>query len=472
MLVDPGQGSDMIVYDEQFMTFAKPEDVGLKDVKRFKNTTLNVREMTFDNVYPVPAGTLNIEPVKGDDVPLTERVTGTANEGTFVQLLSRGPQDVFLTYNPQVSFFKQVYRRYTNFAVEAAEETFSTTVNFGQKNICQLSKKGDLVGSMSFRITLPNLNIPGGTWVDTIGYNVLGLVRLRVGDFVLQAHEGVYMDIDDKLFCSSEKYDGISQLVGRGVVYSTNQENEIIIPLKFFNCYRPKTKQQYIPILNLEPNIEVFVEFVLKPLSLLVNLPVGTSVPTVSSIDAGVIVDYVFLDDYEKHRFAQNPSRYLIEQTPVIDTPTYLTTTGGLTVQQSTVTVQLRELNKPTKFISVVVLGANDFTSFTYYDIINSGTLYINSDKQFQERSGEYWNLVQPYQHFTRSIPQNNIYVFSFALDASSFQPNGFLNFASYVKTMLSFDIAKQTTPMRLKTTAVCLNWVEFSSGTAKLLFN
>ena len=466
-------GSDMVVHDQEFMTYAKPEWETLRpEHKRFKNTTIGAREMTFDNVYEPPAGKFNIEPVKDDKVPLDKQVTGTASEGTFVQLLSRGPQDVFLTYNPQVSFFKQVYRRYTNFAVQATEEKFSTTVRFGTKNICQLSKNGDLVGQMNFRIRLPNLNIPGGTWVQTIGYNCIGLVRLRVGDFVLQAHEGVYMDIDDKLFCPAEKYEGISKLVRRDEVLSTNAEHDVIVPLKFFNCYRASTKQQYIPILNLNTNIEVFLEFTLKPLNILVNLPAGASLPDIPNIDAGVITEYVYLDETEKYRFAQNPSRFMIEQTAIIDTPTYLTATGGVTVQQDKMYIQTRELNKPCKFLAVVALGANDLTSFVYQDIIKSGTLYLNSDRQFEERSGEYWRLVQTYQHFTRSNPVDNIYTFSFSLDAASFQPTGFLNFAPYVRTMLAFNIIKQTTPMRLKTMAVCLNWCDFSSGTAKLLFN
>jgi hypothetical protein len=105
-------------------------------------------------------------------------------------------------------------------------------------------------------------------------------------------------------------------------------------------------------------------------------------------------------------------------------------------------------------------------------DIIKSGTFYLNSDKQFEDRSSEYWKLVQTYQHFTRSIPGDNIYTFSFALNASSFQPNGFLNFAPYSRSMLAFDIVKQTVPTRMKTMAVVINWCDFSSGTAKLLFN
>jgi hypothetical protein len=371
-----------------------------------------------------------------------------------------------------MSFFKQVYRRYTNFAVQTTDELFSTTVQFGTKNINQLSKNGDLAGNMSFRITLPNLGISGGTWAQTIGYNIFSLVRMRIGDVVVQAQESVYMDIDDKLFCPSEKYDGLSQLVKRDEVLTTDQSHDLIVPLKFFNCYRPgKQKQQYLPILNLDTNKEVFIEIVLKPLSTLVTLPTGAVLPNVFNVDAGILVDYVYLDETERFRFAQQTSRVLIEQTSILDVPTYLTTTGGDTVQQTEMYVQLKELTKPCKYFAVVALDANDFTNFTYHPVIRSGTFYINSDQQFQPRSGVYWNLVQPYQHFTRSN-LDNINCFSFALDASSFQPNGFLNFASYVRTALRFEIEKQTVPMRLKIHCVCLNWIDFLNGSAVLAFN
>jgi hypothetical protein len=264
----------------------------------------------------------------------------------------------------------------------------------------------------------------------------------------------------------------LSRTIGRGVVYPTDEEHTITVPLKFFNCYRPSSKQQYVPILNLQTNIEMFLEFALKPIATLVTLPANSSIPDIPNVNASVLVDYVFLDESERYRFAQNPSRFLIEQTPVVDTPTYLTSAGGAITLKETTQVQLRELNKPVKFLATVALMNNDYTSFTYYDIIRSGTFYINSDKQFQERSGDYWRLTQTYQHFTRSIPEDNIFVYSFALNSATFQPNGYVNFAPYVRTMLSFDMVRQTIAMRLKTVAVALNFLDFSSGTAKLEFN
>ena len=55
-------------------------------------------------------------------------------QGALLQLVAYGAQDVYLTANPQVTFFKQLYRRHSNFAMEAVEQTFNGVANFGKKN--------------------------------------------------------------------------------------------------------------------------------------------------------------------------------------------------------------------------------------------------------------------------------------------------------------------------------------------------
>ena len=39
--------------------------------------------------------------------------------GGLMQLVAYGAQDIYLTGNPQITFFKVVYRRHTNFSMEA-----------------------------------------------------------------------------------------------------------------------------------------------------------------------------------------------------------------------------------------------------------------------------------------------------------------------------------------------------------------
>jgi len=482
------KGSSMRVTGEDHLRFARPSEIGL-DVKRFY-CSLTPSEMSYDFLYTPPTGTLDIQnpdiqiPLskqaissvtdiqkKDIQIPLNKQVTGAASEGTFVQLLSRGPQDVYLTYVPEMSFFKRIYKRYTNFAIEHSEEKFSTTVRFGTKNTISLSKRGDLVGSMILRVVLPNLNITGGTWKQTIGYNILEKVILRIGDTIVQTTEGLWLDIDDKLFCPDSKLAGLNKLVRRDEILATNTSHELLIPLKFFCCKNSTNKQQFIPILNLQTNINVYVDFNLKPLSSLVNIPTTSQIPDSVSLNAGLITEYIFLDDSEKFRFAQSATNLMIDMVYSIDKNTFLTTTNGQIVNQSKIDIELRELNKPVKYFAIVAYPENDFSGFEYSNIFEKGTFYINNDQQFNSRSSEYFTLIQTYQHGKRCNSTDNILLFSFSLDALAYQPNGSLNFSPFTKTKFSFDIIPQTDAKQIKLFAVCVNFIIFENGLARMLF-
>jgi len=450
---------------KSYARMARPGEIGVINA----GATNSSRSLgQYDFVYTPPSGTLD---VATSDKKTSTEVTGAGSEGMFAQLLSRGPQDVYLTYNPEMTFFKRLYKRYTNFAVEQSEERCSTTVRFGTKNTITVSKRGHLVGSMILRIVLPNLNIAGGTWKQTMGYNILDSIDLRIGDTTIQTTGGLWLDIDDKLFCPDSKYSGLDKLIRRGETLATNQSHELLIPLKFLCCKNTTFKQQYIPIVGLANNIHVYVDFTLKTLSSLVNMPPGGILPDGASPQAGLIVEYIFLDKTERHTFARADVTLMIEQVYSIDKKTYLTTTNGQTSNQSRIDISLRELNKPVKYFAIVAYPESDFTGFEYSNIFKEGTFYLNSNPQFSQRSSEYFTLIQPYQHGRRCQHLSNILMFSFSLDATSFQPNGALNFASYTNSNFSFDIIPQEIPKKVKVFAVALNWVTFEHGMCRLLF-
>ena len=77
--------------------------------------------------------------------------------GGLLQLVALGKQDVYLTGNPSVTWFKFVYRRYTNFAIESQRMYFDGSPNFGQRLTCLVPRNGDLLGSMFLKVTLPQL---------------------------------------------------------------------------------------------------------------------------------------------------------------------------------------------------------------------------------------------------------------------------------------------------------------------------
>ena len=77
--------------------------------------------------------------------------------GGLMQLVAYGAQDVFLTGNPQITFFKVVYRRHTNFAVESIQQTFNGAADFGRKVTATISRNGDLITNVYLQVKLPAL---------------------------------------------------------------------------------------------------------------------------------------------------------------------------------------------------------------------------------------------------------------------------------------------------------------------------
>ena len=93
--------------------------------------------------------------------------------GTLVELIARGKQDVFLIGNPQFSFFKSVYRRHTNFAMEPIRQIFLESPDFNKQVTCIIDKKADLLSDILLEIELPALQ-DTVSWTNGIGCNVYG----------------------------------------------------------------------------------------------------------------------------------------------------------------------------------------------------------------------------------------------------------------------------------------------------------
>ena len=105
--------------------------------------------------------------------------------GGLIQLTAYGAQDVFLTGNPQITFFKAIYRRHTNFAMEQVKQDFKSTVNFGNKVSCTISKHGDLLHKLWLQIDLPSVSLSTTAranrfrWLNWIGHVLVKSVESR-----------------------------------------------------------------------------------------------------------------------------------------------------------------------------------------------------------------------------------------------------------------------------------------------------
>ena len=112
--------------------------------------------------------------------------------GGLMQLVAYGAQDIYLTGNPQITFFKVVYRRHTNFSMEAIEQTFNGTAGYGQSVSATISRNGDLVGRMYFQL---DAGFIGGTNSANPGAALFNKIELEIGGQLIDRHYGHWLEV-------------------------------------------------------------------------------------------------------------------------------------------------------------------------------------------------------------------------------------------------------------------------------------
>ena len=239
--------------------------------------------------------------------------------GGLMQLVAYGAQDVYLTGKPEITFFKAVYKRHTNFATEAITQVFSGTADFGKRVGCPIARNGDLISKMYLTCTLqtPAVPVTDGTenwgWVDKVGHALIESVELEIGGSKIDKQYGHWMNVWHNLTQSTGHYEGYARMIGDSnankELAQTHGDIQIFVPLQFFCC---RNNGLALPLIALQYH-DVRVNFDFAERSSCVNYR-GTAVPKVRMTNVELLVDTHFLDTDERKRFAQSSHEYLIEQ--------------------------------------------------------------------------------------------------------------------------------------------------------------
>ena len=142
--------------------------------------------------------------------------------GGLMQLVAYGAQDVYLTGNPQITFWKVTYRRHTNFAMESIEQTFNGQADIGRRVTCTVSRNGDLAYRTYLQVTLPELgqSLAGAgenvyaRWLDFPGHQLIENVEVEIGGQRIEKQYGDWMHIWNQLTMSSEQSEGYHKMIG------------------------------------------------------------------------------------------------------------------------------------------------------------------------------------------------------------------------------------------------------------------
>ena len=217
--------------------------------------------------------------------------------GGLMQLVAYGAQDIYLTGNPQITFFKVVYRRHTNFSMEVIEQTINGTSTLTTSNTSgtvTVSRNGDLVGKVYVTSDTPGI---------TDGDELVNEVELEIGGQRIDKHYKEWNQIWAELSTPDSKAVAIKAMTGalsHGLnATGTAGVNMVQVPLNFWFCRNPGLA---LPLIALQYH-EVKLKFTW-----------GTSTAVGASAACKVMVDYIYLDTDERRRFAQQSHEYLIEQ--------------------------------------------------------------------------------------------------------------------------------------------------------------
>jgi hypothetical protein len=396
--------------------------------------------------------------------------------GGLLQLVATGKQDVFLTGNPQVTWFKMVYRRYTNFSIEQQIINFDNQADFGRRITCTLPRKGDLLGPLWLEVTLPAIrdSVTGEplSYTNAVGHALIQEISLEIGEQEIDKQTGEWMEMWSNYTITEDKRQGWNNMIGKTT--GTSQGNApstsvnqygpltLLIPLRFWFCKNPG---QFLPLLALQYH-PIRINITLRPLQqmFVIDNPTGIIPCDTSALSASIqsfnmYGDYVHLDVEERRRFVSNAHEYLIEQVQY---------TNSIAIDANATTVQVpMEFNHPLRELYWVVqrntaINAHQWFNYTnlangessttgnnYQNLITSALIKLDGFDRFDQRTADYFRLIQPYQYHTVIPIDDFVYSYSFAFKPEDMQPSGSMNASRIDNLVLQLTMNNTVSPAR-----------------------
>lgn len=410
--------------------------------------------------------------------------------GGLMQLVAYGAQDVYLTGNPEVTFFQAKYKRHTNFAMENIEQTVNGTAAGSGRVSVTVARNGDLVGDMYIELLS---NTAAATTACWVAERAINNVELSIGGQRVDKHYQKWWRLYSELYLDESKK------AAYGKMTTGISGKSVYLPLFFFFNRNPGL---YLPLIALQYH------------EVRVDIDLASDFTTYCNPNTfKVWANYIYLDTEERRRFAQKGHEYLIEQ---------VQHTGADTVDASQ-TKQVRlSYNHPVKELvwcfSNVAANKNTLWNFTSESNDNDvvltsnvaglqsncvvspscygapllvlGTdgggatftedavgpmsefkLILNGQDRFKSQKGKYFNQVQPFNHHTGS-PYPGVYAYSFALKPEEHQPTGTCNFSRIDNAQVAVTMGAANGATTMHMFATNYNVLRIQSGMGGLAFS
>ena len=415
--------------------------------------------------------------------------------GALLQLAALGNQDIFFTGNPQMSYFKSVFKRHSNFSMENIYIPFEGSPKLNYDTPITIYAKipyyGELLKSINFEFEIPEIDINLKTpktpnipfrWVNNLGTSIINKVRVFIGSELIETIEGEYIDIYHNVNLTKEQNKIFNQMTGNIPSlfnpYFDSDSNIPITPKRKISVPLPLWFSRYdgveIPLISLG-KIPLKLEIELKSIKQLYHIGVEQTDPkkrifyrppnTVSEkiswlyLRPSIAANYIYLSDEEAKLLKTFEHKYLIDK---VSCKEFI---GNINEK----TIEL-ELFSPTKEIYIVprrddAISNNQHSNYTtsylldnmdpldlannwnfrsdipsinnnnytYFteNIIKSMEIRFNGDVRLGERDYDYFHKIQPFSHHTGLLPKG-VLLYSFSINPEKYQPSGACNFSNF----------------------------------------
>jgi hypothetical protein len=360
-----------------------------------------------------------------------------------MQVAAFGRQDVDTIINPNLTFFKTVYKRHTPFALEPKTVQFNNVLDWNTTATATLNQIGDGAVKLYLHCDVGELNGGAGgcRFSDDVGRAMIDEVQVQIGGTrydslwpeLMHGWEELTTDEERQLGRLTGKSEVVADLVAWAQSHQTLYTE---LPFWFHMDYGAM-----LPLVALHLT-DVKIQVKLKPKA---SVVVGVGAPYVpvaadATLSCDLLVETVILDDNERDFLASAgedadhpPLKYLFHQHQFLGKQTIAS--GRTQYEQRVV------FNHPVKELIWMLRGAANETALNWFDFSGEETgqysgesfrtcrLTLNGQERFQALDPLYFRYIQPKQHHTR-IPRKHIYVYSFALYPEDGNPTGSLNFS------------------------------------------
>jgi hypothetical protein len=374
--------------------------------------------------------------------------------GGLLQLVAYGAQDAYITGNPQITFWKGLFKRHTNFAMEPFRINFTGQPQWGTKQTALVGRHADLLYSTYIEVVLPAKGTDKNDffWNNDnggFGFNLIHYVELDIGGQIVDRQYGEFLFLWANLTADANAATKLKTMINGNLgtttvpnkLTDTNQclpngreqsPNTFYIPLSLFFTRNPGAA---LPLIALQYH-EVKINIIWNDATFISgDFTKASKIPPADQ--ASIYIDYIYLDTEERRRMAQQSHEYLIEQTQYNEDKGIVGANNRIDLTFNHPVKELIWVVQPSWYRDCRLAAADPgpaatrLKPFTYdsqpvYDQL----IQINGQDRLDRRYGDYFNKVQPFQHHSGIAPGLGVYSYSFALRPEEHQPSGTCNFS------------------------------------------